>query len=611
MGLIKLKERMINKIKPVINLFRLLKQNLKLFLVFTFVITLTSIFGALGIGSLYPIMDLLGDDAKKIIYINNLENLTHIRLAEGPFITLLFIGVGSVFLLSGIFYVFSFYIQYKLSESLKAHWQIEIFDNYLNQSYDYFLKNKTGDLIQKHMAHTETAGNAIVLSCQMVRDSLLAIFLYIILCFVSLKITVFVTISMVILALISLNIARLRIYASANEHAEMQKQAYSVSSETIMGIRQIKAFLAEEFFKKSFSKAVKRKAKIYIKNATISQSPTPVIQTIVLVVIVCVLFYAVRYQGNTKELIPLISVFGGAIYKAFNAISGVYGNFLQITQLLPSVNIVTDLLALKKSKDKFPAIEYLQRDIRFNNVTFSYNRTGFRLYDINLQFKIGKFYGIVGPSGSGKSTLVDLIIKFYCPQNGMILIDDKNITEINTYSWRDKMGLISQDTFIFNGTVAENISFGRSVSEVDKDRVISAAKIADIDEFINEFPEKYQTIVGERGLKLSGGQRQRLAIARAVYRDPEVYIFDEATSSLDVHSEKRIQQAIENLAQTKTVISIAHRLSTVVNADQIYVMKNGRVVETGSHRDLLEENGFYAELYAAQSLEKDGHRKEA
>lgn len=594
-----------NKIKPIRNLVFLLNQNRKMVVIFSFVIICTSVLSALGIGSLYPIMNLLEDNAKKITYIDYFYNVTHISLNENQFITLMFMSAGTVFLLSGVFYVFSYYVQYKLSESLKVYWQIEIFDTYLKQDYDYFVKNKTGDLIQKHMVHTEIAGSAITLSCQMARDSLLALFLYVTLCFVSFKLTMYVTVFMLIFALVSLAIARLKIYVSANESAEMQKQAFSISSETIIGIRQIKAFLAEDFFKNHFSLALMKKAKIVARNSTIGQSPVPVIQTVVLVIIVCALFYVTRYQGHTKEIIPLITVFGGSIYKAFNAISGVYGNFLQLAQILPSVNIVTELLNIKTPKDNLPAIDHFKKDIKFNNVTFSYNKNEFQLSNININFKRGKFYGIVGHSGSGKSTLVDLLIKFYSPQIGDILIDDRNLVDVDTRSWRSKIGLVSQDTFLFNGTVEENISFGRNVSDDDKNKVIMAANVADLRDYIEGLTEKYQTVIGERGLKLSGGQRQRLAIARAVYRDPEIYIFDEATSSLDVNSEKRIQKAIENLAQTKTVISIAHRLSTVVNADQIFVMENGVVVETGSHQELLDLNGFYAELYTRQaSLEK-------
>ena len=238
--------------------------------------------------------------------------------------------------------------------------------------------------------------------------------------------------------------------------------------------------------------------------------------------------------------------------------------------------------------------------MEFENVDFAYSRKGFHLSDINIKFKKGKFYGIVGSSGSGKSTLIDLIMGFYLTENGRLLIDGKDIRTIDIRSWLRQIGLISQNTFIFNGTIEENISFATEPSEINEERVIVAAKIADIHDFILGLPTGYKTMVGERGLALSGGQRQRLAIARVAYRDPEIYIFDEATSFLDSYSEKRIQASIENLRQSKTVIAVAHRISSIINTDEILVMKDGRIIERGSHAELLSKEGFYAGLYNHQ-----------
>jgi subfamily B ATP-binding cassette protein MsbA len=305
-----------------------------------------------------------------------------------------------------------------------------------------------------------------------------------------------------------------------------------------------------------------------------------------------------------------VVVFGGASYRIISSMAGVSSNFMQIAHLLPSVNIVADLLRLEPAHEKLPGMGRFEKDIVFENVDFAYAREGFRLSGIDLTFEKGKFYGIVGSSGSGKSTLIDLIMKFYSNEDGNILVDGKDLKGIDVRSWRGQIGLISQETFIFNGTIEENISFATDESEVVKDRVIAAAKTADIHDFITELPDGFQTVVGERGLTLSGGQRQRLAIARAVYRDPEVYIFDEATSSLDTHSEKRIQKAIEDLSRSKTVIAVAHRLSTVVYADEIIAMDGGRIVEKGTHSALLEKEGFYAGLHTHQHATEEREKEE-
>lgn len=589
------------KSRTIRNLLWLLNKRRNLFLVFTSVITLTSILECIGIGSLYPIIGVFENETKKIAYIEYFNNWLPFTLGEDGFLLFLFVGVAVVILVKGVFLIGSFYIQYRLSETLKYNWQTQIFRNYLDQEYEYFVRHQTGDLIQRQMVHTETAGTAILFSCEMIRDFIIALFLYVMLCFISIKATLIVTIVMVVLFLISLAFSKLKIYVTSQEHARLQKHAYSVAVEAITGIRQIKAFLAEDFFEKIFSDTLKKKIKIYIVNATFGQSPGAITQTIAMSGIILVLYFTIRHSDSTKGLMPLISVFGGGVYKILSALSVINNKIMNMGQALPSVNIVSDLLALDSNPVKLPEIGRFKERICFEDVTFSYSKSKFHLSKINLTFEKGKFYGIVGPSGSGKSTLADLIIHFYSPQKGAILADNKNLRDVDVRSWRKQIGFISQDTFIFNGTIEENISFAEDVTISDRNKVVTSAQIADIDEFIRRLPNGYQTEVGERGVKLSGGQRQRLAIARAVYRDPEIYIFDEATSSLDTISEKNIQKAIEGIAQTKTVIAITHRLSAVMNADEIFVLNNGRIVEKGTHLELLRRKGFYNELYANQT----------
>ena len=589
------------KSRTIRNLLWLLNKRRNLFLVFTSVITLTSILECIGIGSLYPIIGIFENETKKIAYIEYFNDRLPFTVSEDGFLLFLFVGVAVVILVKGAFLIVSFYIQYKLSETLKANWQTQIFRNYLDQEYEYFVRHQTGDLIQRQMIHTETAGTAILFSCEMTRDFIIVLFLYVMLCFISIKATLIVTIVMVVLFLISLAFSKLKIYVTSQEHARLQKHAYSVAVEAITGIRQIKVFLAEDFFEKIFSDTLKKKIKIYVVNATFGQSPSAIMQTIAMSGIVLVMYFTIRHSGSTSGLIPLISVFGGGVYKILSSLSVINNKIMNMGQVLPSVNIVCDLLALNPNPVKLPEIDRFKERIHFEEATFSYSENKFHLSKINLTFEKGKFYGIVGPSGCGKSTLADLIIRFYSPQSGRILVDNKNLGDVDVRSWRKQIGFISQETFIFNGTIEGNISFAEDVTISDRNKVVASAQIADMDEFIRSLPNGYQTEVGERGVKLSGGQRQRLAIARAVYRDPEIYIFDEATSSLDSISEKNIQKAIEGIAQTKTVIAIAHRLSTVMNADEIFVLNNGRIVERGTHLELLQRKGFYNELYANQT----------
>jgi ABC-type multidrug transport system fused ATPase/permease subunit len=217
------------------------------------------------------------------------------------------------------------------------------------------------------------------------------------------------------------------------------------------------------------------------------------------------------------------------------------------------------------------------------------------LTDVNLKIGYGEVVAIVGRSGVGKSTLADLIPKFYVPSSGILTIDGININEIEIRSLREQIGIVSQDIILFNDTVKENIAFGKQ--DASEAEIIQAAKMAYADEFIQDMPEKYHTVIGDRGLKLSGGQRQRIAIARAILKNPPILILDEATSSLDSISEALVQKALDTLMRGRTTIVIAHRLSTIKNADRILIIEKGEIADIGKHEELIEKNATYRELY--------------
>ncbi len=249
--------------------------------------------------------------------------------------------------------------------------------------------------------------------------------------------------------------------------------------------------------------------------------------------------------------------------------------------------------------DKHLSVESVKGELELENVTFAYQENFPVVKNISLKIPAGKTIGIVGSTGSGKSTIVKLLLRFYEVQLGRINLDGIEINQINLQDLRRAIGLVSQDVFLFHGTVAENISYGSFDATLPE--IIAAAKIAEADDFINKLPQGYDTIVGERGQKLSGGQKQRIAIARAVLKNPPILILDEATSAVDNETEAAIQRSLEKITQNRTTIAIAHRLSTIRNADCIYVMEYGKIVEFGRHEELLEKSGIYASLWRVQS----------
>jgi ABC-type transport system involved in Fe-S cluster assembly fused permease/ATPase subunit len=262
-------------------------------------------------------------------------------------------------------------------------------------------------------------------------------------------------------------------------------------------------------------------------------------------------------------------------------------------------------------KDKLDALDLVQGDasVRFENVNFSYESNRQILFDMSFDIPAGHNIAVVGHSGSGKSTISRLLFRFYEVTSGRILVNDQDISNITQKSLRATVGIVPQDTVLFNESIYYNIAYGRP--EASCEEVFQAAKSAHIHDFIESLPEKYKTTVGERGLKLSGGEKQRVAIARAILKGPKILIFDEATSALDSRSEKAIQGELKRIAANRTTLTIAHRLSTIADADQILVMDKGRIIERGSHQELLAARGFYFHMWELQQQEEQTRAHQA
>ena len=247
--------------------------------------------------------------------------------------------------------------------------------------------------------------------------------------------------------------------------------------------------------------------------------------------------------------------------------------------------------------------ENLKKDIHFDNISFSYDKNSTLFKKFNLKIKSGTAVGIVGDTGSGKTTLAKLLLRLYDPDQGRIIIGEQDISNLSIESLRNRIGIVSQDTFLFNASIKENIRYGNKLCSDEE--IVSAAKQSQCDEFITSLKDGYETLIGERGQKLSGGQRQRLAIARAIVRDPDILIFDEATSSVDNRTERLIQKSFFDLKKNRTMIIVAHRLSTIRNCDNIFVIKDSKVCESGTHDQLMSSSdSFYAELWNIQTGKK-------
>ncbi|MBI1882623.1 MAG: ABC transporter ATP-binding protein [Chlamydiae bacterium] len=369
----------------------------------------------------------------------------------------------------------------------------------------------------------------------------------------------------------------------------------SILHETISGIRVVKAFSMEEYEINRFSQENRRFFKSMMDAVRAAELTRPVIEVVASCGAAFCFWYGARHLSLDTFLSFMTALY--LIYEPFKKIGKVNSLVQQANAAGVRVfEILDEVPAVRDKKGAFELSD-IREGIRFSNLAFRYEED-WVLRDIHFEMKAGEITALVGPSGSGKSTMANLIARFYDPQQGEIKIDGKDIRSIALKSLRGLMGLVTQEVILFNDTVRANIAYGRV--EMNSSELIEAAQAANAHDFIMALPERYDTLVGERGVKLSGGERQRLAIARAILKNPRLLILDEATSSLDSQSERSVQEALTRLMEGRTVLVIAHRLSTVRNAHQILVLNQGRMIQTGTHDELIQKEGLYRKLYEVQ-----------
>ena len=378
----------------------------------------------------------------------------------------------------------------------------------------------------------------------------------------------------------------------------------SLLYETIMGARIVKAFNMEEYEVNKFNRVNSDYYKICMKTIKRSLFLNPSTEFLGVVIGVLVFYWGGREVIAGRLSFGVFGLFLGSLLsliRPFKKLSQVNALNQQGMAASERIHEVLETEASVKEPLLPKILSGFKKQIKFNDIWFSYADTQI-LKGINLEIEYGQMLAIVGPSGSGKSTLVDLIPRFYDPQNGAVSIDGVNIREFSLKSLRSQVGIVNQETMLFNDTIRSNIAYGKPSASFEE--IEEAARKAHAHDFILNCPQGYQTVIGDRGVMISGGERQRIAIARALLKNAPILILDEATSQLDSTSERIVQEALDSLVSGRTVFMIAHRLSTVRNANRIVVLDKGLIVEQGTHGQLLEKNGLYKRLYEAQELQK-------
>jgi subfamily B ATP-binding cassette protein MsbA len=471
----------------------------------------------------------------------------------------------------------------------------------------YFSDERKGDMMSRMTTDVIEIEWSIMQSLELIfREPLLIIISLGTLIFISPFLTLYVFLLLPVAGLVVALVSK-SLKSRSAKGKEVFGLLFNIMEETLGALKVIKAFTGERFVQNKFEKVNGEFNKISVGLYRRADLTSPISETVVLGVLLLILYIGgvmvfegtgslsgaafLGYFAVASQIVPPIK----QITQAYNNIQKGLASEERINKILNAENPIVNSPNAKK-------IEHFLDKIEFNNVSFAYHKgdSGYVLKNINLSIPKGKTIALVGHSGSGKTTLADMIPRFYDTDLGNILIDGMAIKDIELESLRKHIGVVTQESILFNDTIENNITFG--LDTFDKNKVIEAAKVANAHDFILKQANGYQTNIGDRGGKLSGGQRQRISIARAILKNPPILILDEATSALDTESERLVQDALTNLMKNRTSIVIAHRLSTIANADQIIVMNNGDIIERGSHQELLTANGFYKKLCDMQSF---------
>ena len=521
-------------------------------------------------------------------------------------LVLLPVGVIIVFSLKGLFNFFHEYLMRSASQKMVMGLRGRLYNHILRLPVSYFSKHSSGTLMSKVVNDT-TALQAVV--SLTVKDLFIE------------STTVVALAGVAIwrrwdLALIALLVLPAAFYGSGKLAQKLKKISQRAQEqismltnslhESFTGVKIIKAFSREEDEQVRFDHINKGYYRENMRSVRTSEFISLLMEVVGGLGVAAVIWYGGKLIVDGVMTIGDFFSFLTAILLLYTPAKRLAKVHAGIQQARPPLQRIFDVLSVEKEAEGERELAAFSKEIKFDDVSFQYPSSNNRALDhIGLTINKGELIAVVGRSGSGKTTLINMLPRFYPPDEGKISIDGIDTADLTFKSLRSLFGIVSQDVILFNDTILTNIAYGNL--DAGKDKVVEAARSAYADEFIMELPEGYDTIVGEKGLRLSGGQKQRISIARAILKNPPVLILDEATSALDTESEMKIQDALEELMKTRTTVVIAHRLSTVMKADRIIVMDDGKIVETGTHKELIQQKGHYLKLYELQFRGQEDH----
>ncbi len=609
-----------NTLKRILSYARNLNSRLILLAVFSI---LGVVFGSFKIVLVIPMLSVLFEQSTvvpsipaapdfsfTVDYITGTFNHYFLLVVKdyGHLNALLFICVliVSSTILGSIFQFLERVVATKLRVDVVKNIRMDFFRKVTLLHIGYFNNERKGDLISRFTNDVNEMENAVVNSLKSVFKEPLTILVYFFMLYkISPQLMLFTLLILPLTGGVLAGIIK-KLKRRAIQSQESIGRILNILDETFGGMRVIKAFNARNFVIDKMEAESSYYRKTTKSVAYRNESASPVSEMLGVIIVAGIIFFGgnMVFDGTLEpeQFLGFLGIFAMVIQPAKNFSNGIT-SLQRGTASAKRIFTVIDQQPVIRNKPNAIELKSFERDIQFKNVSFAYD-TEPVLKNINLTISKGKTLALVGPSGGGKSTLADLVPRFYDPTLGEVQIDGVSITKLELESLRKHIGVVTQESILFNDTIFNNIAFG--MPHVSEQSVMEAAKIANAHDFIIQTENGYQTLIGERGSKLSGGQRQRLSIARAVLKNPPILILDEATSALDSESEKLVQEALFNLMKNRTSIVIAHRLSTIQHADEIVVIQNGEIAQQGSHNELNAQEGLYRKLVSIQSAERAG-----
>ncbi len=571
-----------------------------------------ALFEVVGIASILPFMSVVLDPLiiennkylQNVYSYLNYENTEHFLFHLGILVLLLLALSNAIS--AGMYWAITYFSKmqgHRLSMRLLRH--------YLNSPYEFFLNRNTSDLGKNILAEIDRVVKGVVLQAlQAISKSIVAIVVLTLLIYVNPIVAVSTLLiiggAYLVFSLVTNNY--LNIIGTKQSKATFDR--FRTVEESMLGIKEIKLHSLERNFLDRFRQPSIDNARFSAQGLVIAILPRYLLETLSFGGIIVLVLFLIQNDQNGNEIIPVLSLYALAGYRLLPAIQNVYSARSMIKYNYPAFKIIVDdlddistaSLSKKNDTEESKEIDFNENFI-IKGLKFKYkesNQETLKLLD--LEIKKNEAVGFVGLTGSGKTTLIDVILGLLKGEQGKITVDGVEIGPENRQSWQSKIGYVPQYIFLIDGSIKDNIAFGIPDYEVDNERILEASSIANLDTFVESLPNKFETNVGENGIKLSGGQRQRIGIARALYSDPEVLVLDEATSSLDGMTEKSVMKALEKLTNDKTILMVAHRLSTIEDCDRILVLDEGKIVQSGSYQELLESSEIFRNISTKEQI---------